>query len=90
MKAKKWNPKTQQYDIKVEITNRASFFDHNLEAIVCCANCEKELRVSDAIHSAEIHTLSRLYPFLICGSCYESEMERAKARSGLYKGQEDD
>ena len=75
---RKWNYQKKNYD-KYEVPNnwKCAIYHNDLDEIVNCAHCGKELRHGDSYTSMEIHTLYG-FGYDVCEKCYKKEWERRK------------
>ena len=73
MLVNKWNFNTREYE-KVEIpdTRKISLYSNNMNDIIQCINCGKELRFGDSYTSRRYHT-EMGFGYCVCHNCYEEE-----------------
>ena len=71
MKAEKWNYKKQKYE-DVEINDNCPLYEMDLDRIINCANCEREVKYGETYTSRKYHNQYGLgYP--VCPECYAEE-----------------
>lgn len=73
MKAGKWNYKTKKYD-EYTLPEGATTFASDLDAVVNCASCGKQMKYGDGYTSMEIHTPSSGFGYIVCSDCYDREI----------------
>lgn len=85
MLAKKWNFSKVEYE-DYELPEGASTFSKDMDEIVSCARCGKQLSFGDTYTSRQIQTQGG-FGYGVCEKCYEKEwkeewkeMERRKER----------
>ena len=76
MNAQKWNPKMKKY-APYELPEGASIYEDDMEVIVSCAQCGREMRFGDGYTSKQIHTKYGM-GYAICEKCYEQEREEER------------
>ena len=74
MKCGKWNYNTRSYD-DYELPEKAIMWSDDMELVIQCASCAKDIEVGDCFTSKEIHGNFGM-GYLVCESCYEQEIER--------------
>lgn len=52
-------------------------YSEDMDEIVNCAKCLKEIKIGDSYTSKEIHT-DLGFGFAVCEDCYEKELERKR------------
>ena len=76
MKLRKWNYETHEYDpIEVPDEWNISLYTDDMEEIVNCPHCGKELPYGETYTSKEIHNWVGL-GYGVCEECYEKECKR--------------
>lgn len=71
MKAEKWNYKEHKYE-EVEINDNCPLYERNLDRIINCANCGREVKYGETYTSRKYHNpLGFGYP--VCEECYVGE-----------------
>ena len=76
MKLGKWNYKTKKYDkIQVPDNWNVKTYVGDLNQVINCAQCGKEVVAGDTYTSKEIHTKYGI-GFMVCEECYNKEIER--------------
>lgn len=74
----KWNYETHDYDpYKIPDEWNVPLITDDMEEIVNCPHCGKELKYGDTYTSKEIHNYIGL-GFGVCSECYEKEWERRR------------
>lgn len=74
----KWNYKTHSYDdYSIPKNWNVKLFTTDMDEIVNCASCGKELKFGDAYTSKEIHNKFGL-GFAVCEECYNKEWIRIR------------
>ena len=73
MLVNKWNFKTKEYE-KVEIPDnrKIGLYSNNMNDIIQCINCGKELRFGDSYTSRRYHT-GMGFGYCVCHNCYDEE-----------------
>lgn len=80
MKLNKWNYTTHTYeDYNVPANWNVKYYCDDLEEIVNCVQCGKELKNGDCYTSLEVHTDIGM-GFSVCEECYNKEWERKNGR----------
>lgn len=75
---KKWNYNIHEYkDYKVPKKWNCLIYSDNMDEVVNCPHCGKELKFGDTYTSLEIHTPFG-FGYGVCKNCYEKERERRK------------
>lgn len=72
MKVGKWNGKS--YD-EYELPTGARLYGEDMDEIITCAGCEKQIKLGDGYTSLEIHTKMG-FGFIVCDACYQQELKR--------------
>ena len=76
MKLRKWNYGKLTYeDYEVPDEWKVSVFELDMETLVDCCQCGKEIKIGETYTSQEVHTKMG-WGFRVCPECYRSEMER--------------
>lgn len=76
MIVRKWNHKTREYD-PYELPEGASCYEDDMEKVVHCAQCGREVPFGDCYTSREVHTRGG-FGYGVCRECYEQEWERER------------
>lgn len=78
----KWNYEKHEYEpYKVPDEWKCKVYTDNMDELVNCPHCGKELRFGDTYTSLEIHTERTAFGFGVCTECYEKEwLRRREAR----------
>lgn len=72
----KWNALAHRYDpYYVPADKKLVFYDTDLEDIVNCCQCLKEIKYGDSYTSLEVHTEIGT-GYAVCESCYSQEIAR--------------
>lgn len=78
MEFRKWNYETHEYEpIEVPDEWNVSLYTENMDEIVNCPHCGKELRFGETYTSKEIHNWVG-FGYGVCEECYEEEWKRRK------------
>lgn len=81
MKLKKWNYKISDYeDYNVPDEWNIKSYSGDMEEIINCVQCGKEVKVGETYTSLEVHTEIG-FGFLVCSECYEKEHKRRNEAS---------
>ena len=83
MKALKWNHGKHEYE-KCDIPPKSKLYSDDMNEIVQCAQCGRELYYGDTFTSMEIHT-GRGFGYGVCEGCHLVEWSR-RLRNELNKG----
>lgn len=78
MKCGKWNYKTKSYD-DYELPERAMMWSDDMDLVIQCANCAKDIKYGDGFTSKEIHNDLGM-GYIVCESCYKQEIQRTKKK----------
>lgn len=73
MKAKKWNPKTREYQ-DYELPKNACMYSNDMNEEIACARCGRKMVFGDGYTSRQIHT-ELGFGYAVCEKCYEREWE---------------
>ena len=78
MKLSKWNYKKHKYD-DFEVPNNWNCltYSDDMDKVVNCPHCGKELKFGDTYTSLEIHT-NIGFGYGVCKECYQEEWQRRK------------
>lgn len=76
MKLNKWNCDKHIYEV-YEIPDewRVKVYESDMDALVNCCQCGKEIKFGETYTSQEVHT-EMGFGFVVCPECHESEMKR--------------
>lgn len=81
----KWDYQAHEYrSIVVPIGWNCKLYTDNMDELVNCPHCGKELKFGETFTSEEIHNSAGM-GYGVCEECYDHELERRK----LYRGQEE-
>lgn len=85
MKLNKWNYEKHDYD-EIEFDDKYNFktYSNNMNEIVNCPHCLKEIRYGDSYTSLEYQTPECGFGYAVCGDCHEKEFERRKRHEENY------
>lgn len=76
----KWDYPSHSY-LTIPLISRTPLnlktYSEDMDEIVNCAQCLKELKIGDSYTSKEIHT-DLGFGFAVCSKCYEEEWERKR------------
>ena len=79
----KWNYEKNEYDpYEFGVDWYTPLYTDNMDEIVNCAQCGREVKFGDCYTSKEIHNRMGL-GFSVCEECYEKEWERQRKARGL-------
>lgn len=70
-KAQKWSFKTKEYT-ECKIPPRASLYEIDMDKMIQCAACGKEISYGAGFTSRQIHTHGGL-GYIVCDECYQKE-----------------
>lgn len=77
----KWNFKTRKYEpYEVPDNYNVKTFSMDMEEIVNCPHCGREIKFGDGYTSRQIHTKHGM-GFAVCADCYEKEFRAEQAAS---------
>ncbi len=72
----KWNYETKSYDPYTPDPSWViGFYSTDMDELINCAQCGKEIKFGDGYTSREIHTPVGM-GYSVCESCYEEEYNR--------------
>jgi len=75
LKVQKWNFKTREYEpYEVPDNWNIKTFSLDMDEIVNCPHCGREIRFGDGYTSRMIHTKHGM-GFAVCAECYSKEWE---------------
>ena len=75
-KAHRWDCEKRTYT-PIELPDRCAMYCVEMDTVISCAQCGKELEYGQSYTSMEIHTdLGMGYG--VCEDCYEGELRRRK------------
>ena len=75
----KWNFKTREYEpYSVPADWNCKTFSVNMDEIVNCPHCGREVRFGDCYTSRQIHTRYGM-GFAVCEECYEKEWREERS-----------
>ena len=79
----KWNYEKNDYDPYVISDDwRIVLYTENMDEIVNCCSCGREVEYGDCYTSKEIHNQVGM-GFPVCEECYEEEWQRQRKARGL-------
>ena len=75
----KWNYENHTYD-EIEKPDGLNFktYSDDMNEIINCPHCLKELKYGDSYTSHEYQTLGTGFGYGVCEQCYEDEIKRRK------------
>lgn len=74
----KWDRANEEYaPHRVPAEWKVSLYEDDMDAIVNCASCGKELPYGETYTSMEIHT-GRGFGYAVCDECYRKEFRRRR------------
>lgn len=75
---KKWNYKKHKYeDCMIPNSWKVSLYETDMDTIVNCPHCGKEVRYGDTYTSRQFHNWVGL-GYAVCEECYEKEWKRER------------
>ena len=75
---RKWNHKTREYDpYEIPDSWHPSTFEIDMDKLVTCPHCGRQVAFGDCYTSREIHTKHGM-GYAVCPECYEAEWAREK------------
>lgn len=83
MKSYKWNYERHAYD-EYDVPPKSKIYTDDMDEIVQCAQCGRELTYGDSYTSLEIHTSGGL-GFCVCEDCADEELKRKIADKKINK-----
>ena len=79
MTLKKWNYIKHDYDdYNIPDNWHVSTLELDLNTIINCVQCGKEVKYGDTYTSLEVHTPLYGFGYCVCKKCYNEEWERRK------------
>lgn len=73
MLVNKWNFITREYEkVKIPDDRKVELYSDDMNKIIQCINCGKELRFGDSYTSRRYHTKMG-FGYCVCPTCYEEE-----------------
>lgn len=82
MKAKKWIFQKHKY-IDIEVDDRCNYLPlTDMEQVVVCPNCGKEIPVGDTYTSHEYYSSNGIWGLNVCPKCYQDDLKRYYADQG--------
>ena len=86
LKYQKWDPAKQKYqDYFVPEDKKLKTYSLDMDEIVNCCQCLKEMRFGDGYTSLEVQTEGG-FGYCVCEDCYNAEwVRRNKIEKDLYK-----
>ena len=74
----KWNYETHKYDDYLVPDDKIlKTYSNDMNEIVNCCQCLKEMTFGEGYTSMEVHT-NMGFGYCVCGKCYEEEMQRRR------------
>lgn len=74
--AEKFNFKTGKYE-PYTLPNKASLYEQDLDAVIECASCKKDVVYGDCFTSMTIHN-ERGLAYMVCPECCEKEWDERR------------
>ena len=71
---KKWNFRTKKYDSYKTPAKRLGLHSNDMEELIDCADCGKEIKYGDGYTSRAIHT-ELGFGYTVCEDCYDRELK---------------
>lgn len=75
----KWNKETEDYEDFDSPAKRVQLFSDDMEMLVDCVECGKEMKYGECYTSKRIHNHIGL-GYHVCGDCYKKEIEYDNAK----------
>lgn len=75
-KALKWHPKEHKYH-EYELPAGSSAFEKDMEKMIACAQCGKQMPYGLGYTSRQIHTPGG-FGYLVCEQCYSKEWKEER------------
>lgn len=73
---RKWNYQTRTYEpFKVPDAWNVTFYSNDMDEIVNCPQCGRELKYGDTYISLEVHSPTG-FGYGVCRACYDAENRR--------------
>ena len=69
----RWLPKKNKYK-KYRLPVGSCLYSNDMDKVVSCASCGKEIKYGDSYTSRQIHTEIGI-GFAVCSECYEKELK---------------
>lgn len=76
----KWNFKLHKYQ-DAEIDDRCSMYEDDMEAIVRCPNCNKDVAFGETYTSRQYHN-DIGFGYAICEECHRKELRKIEKYKG--------
>lgn len=73
----KWNFQTKEYEPFDSPAKKIKLYTEDMDELVDCANCGKELKYGECYTSRTIHT-DVGFGYGVCENCYQKELEEDK------------
>lgn len=77
MQLSKWNYELHDYELFNSPAVKISLYGDDMDKLVDCANCGKELPFGECYTSMEIHNVIG-FGYGVCDDCYKEEHKRRK------------
>ena len=75
----KWNYQEHKYKpYNIPSHWQVRIYSKDLDEIINCASCGKEIVIGESYTSLEIHELTYGFGYAVCEECYEHEWERRR------------
>lgn len=76
----KWNAEEKEYEpYEVPEDWNVAIYSNDLDKMIDCAGCGKEIKFGDGYTSMEIHNFVG-FGFIVCGDCHWGEIKRVYRR----------
>lgn len=79
--AQKWNWKTHEYE-PYKLPLNSTMFQFDMDDIVACAGCGKQMKFGDSYTSLEIHNSSG-FGYAVCEKCSDEEWKRRRSDNNV-------
>lgn len=73
---KKWNYETHQYEeYKVPSDWNVSMYETDMDKVVNCAECGKQIKYGESYTSQRIYDSAGLFGYAVCRECHKSGLK---------------
>ena len=79
-KVQKWDFKNHYYEDEL-IDDKCSLYEKDMDKVVKCSNCNKEIRFGDCYTSRQYHN-DYGFGYAVCEECFEKEMKQEMESKG--------
>ena len=78
----KWNFKLHKYE-DVQIDDKCSMYEDDMDKIIKCPNCNKDVKFGDCYTSKQYHN-DFGFGYAVCGECYEKEWKQYQENKQIF------